>query len=321
MASGQRSLLIVGGLGYLGSRLAAALGDRARVTVTSRSLTPLRERWLSQQGSRVSWLPFDSARHDRLDTGDTFDCILHLATPSAAEAGQQPDKSRELALRSLAAALGLCQAGRASALIHFSTFHVYGAPGRACYSEETASLAEHPYGQIHRQCEQAIEQATPGIPVFVVRPTNIVGAPAHGDLGVQASLVFLDLCRQAVQNRRLKLRSDGQAYRDFVTMADAIQAVCLLIAAAREAPPVTRVLNLSQGQATRLDALANQIQSEAQHLLQAAVPLELGDAADAFQAPFHVANDRLRQLGWQPSGDCGREIRETLQFFQPAHEA
>lgn len=309
-------VLIVGGLGYFGSRLAAALGNQSDVLVTSRSLSAEREQWLRATAGTINRVQFDSAEHQNLPTGESFDCIINVASPSAAEVARATDLIREHALRTIRACLDLMKAGRAARLIHFSSFHVYGSHHQTRFSEEDIPEPTHPYGEVHLQCERAIADESDGLPVFIVRPTNIVGAPAHADLGPQSALVFLDLCRQAIETQRLSLRSNGKAYRDFVTMKDAIEAVRKLLSAPGSTTPSGGLtLNLASGTAHPLEELAKQIQLEANRLKGYQVAINFGSGQDSFSEPFRVANDRLRTLGWQPRNDLRGEIRQTLEFF------
>lgn len=316
MASNRlRRVLIVGGLGYVGSRLAHALSADASVTVTSRSLSPSRERWLNEHSGQLTRVEFDSARHERLPVEAEFDCIVNAAAPGATEAARDEKTALETALRTLKACLEIADNGPAVRLVHFSTFHVYGAHNRQRFSEEDDPEPVNPYGRMHWQCERAALTSDVRAGVTVVRPTNIVGAPAHDDFGAQSGLVFLDLCRQSVQGHQIRLRTNGIAYRDFVPMADAIDAVKLLLAEDAGSDRGLRVFNLSTGRAVRLDAIAHQIQHESQEMLAREIPVKLGDDLDRFSDPFEVNNDRLRALGWQPRASLRDDIRETLRFF------
>jgi len=295
-------LLIVGGTGYFGARLAAALQPDHDVILTQRTTSVLRSEWITRTGLQV--LSFDSARDASLPLKGEVDAVINLAAPGAAEAANDPEAARARALATVQACMQCLDAGKAVRLVHFSTFHVYGAGGRAQYAETDAPSPIHPYGEIHLACEQALQNDPRA---WRVRPTNLVGAPAHSDLGNQARLLFLDLCRQAAGGA-MKLHNDGQSFRDFLPFDDAIQAVKHLLTAPAQ---TERLFNLASGTSMRLDAVAS--------LIQAVTPsrpsIEFGTGQDAFRAPFTVTTERLQHLGWQPRASLADEARAMVQFF------
>ena len=295
-------VLIVGGAGYFGARLAEALSVDHAVTITQRSSSAVRNAWIARTG--VSSVHFDSATMKTIDATGAFEAIINLAMPTAAEAARDPAAAMQRALTTAGACVRLLDEGRAQRLLHFSTFHVYGAGGRACFHETDVPAPIHPYGHTHLACEQRFEEDER---VWMVRPSNMVGAPAHADLGDQAKLLFVDLCQQAAHGA-MRLHNDGLSYRDFLPFEDAIHAVRLLLTAR---PSSVRLFNLAQGAAMRLD--------EAARLIQVAAPalptLEFGTGTDAFRQPFMIDIERLQQLGWQPGASLTAEASRLVKFF------
>jgi nucleoside-diphosphate-sugar epimerase len=294
-------ILIIGGTGYFGARLAQALSATHEVTVTLRSSTPERLRWLEHSG--LNFVRYNSTEAPLHAPGE-FDAIVNLAMPGAAEAARDPEAARTGALSTAQSCLQWLNSGRASRLLHFSSFHVYGTGGRPLFSETDPPSPIHPYGHAHWACEQLL---APDDRVCIVRPSNMVGAPAHADLGDQSSLMFVDLCRQAAHGT-MKLHNDGLSYRDFLPFEDAISAVRLLLSAPA---PSERLFNLACGHALRLD--------EAAHLIQKASStspcLQFGSGQDAFRTPFTIDTSRLRNLGWLPSASLEKEASQLVQFF------
>ncbi len=309
----RRRLLIVGGMGYLGSRLAAGLTEYSDVTVTARTLGPIRERWLSSHRERIHAVLFDSTQQSDLPVDGEFEMVLNVALPSAAAAARNPEGSQNAAIATTRACLNLAKDGRAGTLVHFSTFHVYGSTPRPCFDESNAPDPRHPYSRNHLVCEQLIGAEWASISARILRATNIVGAPGHADLGEQSTLLFFTLCRQAAQSGRLSLHNDGLSYRDFLPFSDALAALRIVVAAGnscRAAP-----LNLARGEATRLDVMAREIQEVASGILGRDIPLDYGRGKDAWRAPFRISNDRLKALGWTGNSPLRPEIEAAVQFF------
>lgn len=315
---GEAVYLIIGGAGYFGARLAEDLAERGRVVVTGRRRSAERDHWLARHAGRITWQFYDAAT-SRLPSETDYAAVFNLATPGAAEAAAQPEATRRQALATVEQALHLVATGRARRLLHFSTFHVYGAPSpkapRTWYGEDDPPTPTHPYGHIHAACEARLAAAN--LPsVLIVRPTNLAGRPAHADLGPQQQLIFLDLCRQAVSRHALTLLTDGLAYRDFLPISAALAAVRCLLAA----PVWPRQCHLAAGQAISLRSLAERIQRVAAGQLHREVTLTTGDRTDAFRVAFQVETTTLRTLGWTPPPEAAldAEIAATLSGFQAA---
>lgn len=309
----DRAFLVIGGAGYVGARLAERLAQYGTVTVTGRRRSPERDRWLAAGRGRIRWATYD-ADAGRPPDGTHYEAVFNLATPGAAEAAADPEAARRRALATVEAALTLLAAGKTRRLIQFSTFHVYGAPSpetpRLWYGEDDPPQPTHPYGVVHAACETRLVEANlPG--VVIVRPTNLVGPPAHVDLGPQWRLIFLDLCRQAAERRALTLLTDGTAYRDFLPMTAALDAVETLLTTPQ--PPLR--CHLAMGCALPLLDLARRIQQVARQRLGWTVTLAVGDRADAFRVPFEVETARLQALGWRPPTEAAldAEIAATLE--------
>jgi nucleoside-diphosphate-sugar epimerase len=195
-------------------------------------------------------------------------------------------------------------------LIHFSTFHVYGSNTREFYAETDEPQPQHPYGRNHLVCERALQELGFDA-LLIIRPTNIVAAPAHADLGPQSRLLFLSLCRQVAKTGNIRLDNDGLSYRDFISFGDMLAAVQLLLSC----PAVACPLNLSAASPCRLDTLAEAIRRGAADTMGLDSGIAFGTNTDSWRRPFVVCNNRMRGLGWNPRLDLTPEIGKTLAFF------
>lgn len=299
--------LIVGGAGYFGARLAEALAPSQDVTVTYRSMSPVRQVWLD--AAPVSAFAYDSARDTGLATDRSFDLVVNLAMPGAREAQADPEAAMDRALATAGACAALLTEGRAKRLVHFSTFHVYGGAGAPDYPEDTLPTPSHPYGATHLAVERALAGSAAAEQIAMVRPTNLVGAPAHRELGDQAGLIFLDLCRQAAETGRMVLRNDGLSYRDVLAFPDAVDAVRLLA----EVPALPySIFNLAAGTAVTLQSIAEGIAEG----LHDPVEIAYGDGTDPYRSEFHVDISRLTALGWTPTHDFRAEAARAVAAFR-----
>ena len=220
----SKRVLITGGFGYLGGRIAVELADNPA--------------WIVRLGSRKaqaapSWLPqAETAALDVLEAGSLaaamagVQAVVHLAAMNENECIVDPGRAVLInTLGTLNALQAAINAG-VGQFIYFSTAHVYGAPLVGNITEQTLPRPIHPYAITHHAAEDFIMAAhdQKKITAVVVRLSNGFGAPTHPEVD-RWTLLVNDLCRQAVQTRKLVLRSSGLQQRDFITLTDVGRAV------------------------------------------------------------------------------------------------
>ncbi len=228
----SKRALITGGYGYLGGRIAVELADHPE--------------WIVRLGSRKaqaapSWLPqAETVAMDVREAGSLsvamadVQAVVHLAAMNENECVADPCRA---VLVNTLGTLNVLQAAIDAGVkhfIYFSTAHVYGAPLVGDISEQTLPRPIHPYAITHHAAEDFVLAAhdQKKITGIVVRLSNGFGAPTHPDVD-RWTLLVNDLCRQAVQTRKLVLRSSGLQQRDFITLTDVGRAVSHLIGLSR----------------------------------------------------------------------------------------
>jgi UDP-glucose 4-epimerase len=229
-----RRILITGGFGYVGGRVAqalAALPDTQVVLGTRHTQQP--PIWLPEASvAPISWRSIDSLR--RACAG--ADAVVHLAAMNENDAVRDPVGALEVngvgTLRMLEAA----KMERVARFVYLSTAHVYGAPLSGRIDETRCPRPVHPYATSHRAAEDVVIAAHDigALIGVVLRLSNGFGAPAHAAVD-RWTLLVNDLCRQAVTTGRLVLRSSGLSRRDFITLDDVGSAVAHMLTLKRMA--------------------------------------------------------------------------------------
>ena len=221
-------MLLTGGLGYVGGRLAQWLAATSDHELTLASRRPDRARAATPAAGTIA---LDWASDAGLEQAcEGMDAVVHLAGMNAADCGRDPVAAltfNGVATARLVRAAARCKVAR---FIYLSSAHVYGAALRGCVDERTCPEPHHPYATSHRAGEDAVRSAEGATAMarVVVRLSNAFGAPVHPEADCW-SLVANDLCRQAVTTRREVLRSAGNQRRDFVPMSEACRAIAHLL--------------------------------------------------------------------------------------------
>ena len=306
------NVLITGGFGFVGGRLATALSSRpdARVFLGSRAAR-----------KAPSWLP--EAIPVQTDWGSTekldealrgIDLVVHLATMNAAGAARDPEKAVIGSQDRTARLLESARRQRVARFIYLSTAHVYGELcGRI--DEEMTPQPRHPYAESHRVAESAVLASAPegGATGVVLRPSNAFGAPVKPDTDCW-TLVVNDLCRQAVTTGELRLHSPRVQRRDFITMTDLCRAVLHVIQTPDEALG-DGILNVGGDWAPTTLEMAVRIQRCCTAVLGAEPDIVTSMAdPDEIPPPLEFCIDKIRGTGFELDQNWDGELQELLLF-------
>jgi UDP-glucose 4-epimerase len=216
-------ILITGGFGFVGGRLAVHLARAGHQIIlgTRHSLT--HPEWLIQaEVAKIAWNDEAALKH----CCKGVDVIIHASGMNAQACAADPVAA--LSFNGLATAKFVAAASRASVkkFIYLSTAHVYASPLVGTITEESCPRNLHPYATSHLAGEQSVLSASDRgeLQGIVLRLSNAFGAPMHKDVNCWMLLVN-DLCKQAVETRKLVLQSSGLQHRDFISLTE----VCLVL--------------------------------------------------------------------------------------------
>ena len=308
-----RRVLITGGYGYVGGRVAQELVRQGwNVTLGTRRHQHAAPVWLPQACPlRLDW---ESA--EQLMGGcHRHDAVIHLAAMNEVEAARDPLAALRVngveSLRLLEAA----KAARVPRFVYLSTAHVYGAPLAGEINEKTLPRPVHPYAITHRVTEDFVLAGhTSGkIEGVVLRMSNGFGVPAHSSVD-RWTLLVNDLCRQAVRAKVLVLQSAGLQRRDFITLEDAARAIGHLL----DLPKLELedgLFNLGGDAPLRVIDMAELIARRCEAVLGFRPVLEIPEKKPSETAPdLNYSSIKLQGTGFVLKRDHLREIDATLRM-------
>jgi len=224
----MKKILITGGLGYIGGRVANYLKEKephTHIFLTTRK----KNRKLPQWTERFTILEMnilDESSISHCLKGKDIDIIIHLAALNEIDSMKDPKLALEVNTKGTYRLLDLAHKTGIKNFIYFSTFHVYGNILESVITEETPTRPFHPYAITHRAAEDFVNYFKHyyGMKTLIFRLSNGYGYPMHKEVD-RWSLVFNDLCKQAVTEGKILLRSSGKQYRDFISLHDVARAV------------------------------------------------------------------------------------------------
>lgn len=307
-------ILITGGFGFLGGRLAVHLAHAGHQIIlgTRHSIAP--PGWLAQaEVAKIAWN--DEAALERSCKG--VDVIIHAAGMNAQDCAADPVAA--LAFNGLATAKLAAAASRASVkkFIYLSTAHVYASPLVGVITEETCPRNLHPYATSHLAGEQSLlsTHSRGELHGSVLRLSNAFGAPMHKYANCWMLLVN-DLCKQAVETRKLVLHTSGLQQRDFIGLTEVCCVVEKLINA--DQLKQANVFNVSAGASQSVLAMAQLIQQRCNKVLGFTPELQhkQGGVDEQYPTLTYLANN-LSALGISCKSQTNTvEIDKLLQFCQ-----
>lgn len=306
------TLLVTGALGYLGGRLALALGDAGHVvkcgTRRRESSAPA---WLP--GKQMAYLDWESV--DMLaDACKGVECVIHLAAMNEIDSAKDPIGALHMNGLSSLRLLEAAKRAGVRRYIYFSTAHVYGAPLRGEITEAVLPRPIHPYAISHRVTEDFVLAAHDlgQIQGVVVRLSNGFGAPATPDVD-RWTLLVNDLCRQAATTGELRLNSAGAQRRDFIALGDVARAVDHLLQLDSDRL-ADGLFNLGGGKAVTILEMTERVAARWRNLTGKDIPIirPTGDGAPSPSLNYRC--DKLAATGFALSSQVDTEIDDTLKL-------
>lgn len=306
-------VLLTGGFGYLASRMADSLTHAGLdVVLSGRSVPSAAAAWAKRFEVRRADV-LEPETHAALLRG--IDVLVHLASLDELEAEKVPSRAVEVSGEGTRLMLLAARAAGVKRTIFFSTLHVYGPTAPSTIDEETPTKAAHPYAIAHLTGEGYCRQAQArGEDVVVFRVSNGYGAPAWREVD-RWTLAHNDFCRQAIEHKKIVLRSAGLQHRDFVAIDDIASATHLVAAAPRDAIG-EGVFNVGGRLSLPIHEIARRVQASVEARLGVACPIERpAPPPGPPPTPVDYRIDRLSRLGYAPTDQLAVETDRLLDLL------
>ena len=304
-------VLLTGGFGNLGGRIAAALHDHGYwdIRLASRSHT-----------SAPAWAPLADVMHlDVLDAADVarscrgVTAVVHLAALNDRQAAHDPELAEAVSGRGTDALVSAALENDVQRFIFMSTAHVYSSPLHGVITESTPTTNQHPYATSHISGERAVAERHDkerflGIRV---RCANGFGYPMSPDVDIWHTLVY-DLCKQVVATQRITLRSSGLQQRNFIPVSD-ICAAILHFLQLDAAEVSDGLFNLGGSSSTTVLEMATVVAARAHAILGITPTIERPNPSiDELATPLDYQINKLIATGFVPKNVVNEEIDRLL---------
>lgn len=309
-------VLITGGFGYIGGRVAQKLADAGfSVFLGTRRTGLIAPPWLPQ--AQVSHLDWNSATA-LAEACARMDCVIHLAAMNEVESARSPVEALRMnglvSLQMLEAAI----AAEVPRFIYFSTAHIYGSPLVGVIDETTLPRPQHPYAITHKVAEDFVLAAhdKKRIEGVVLRLSNGFGVPATAEVD-RWTLIVNDLCRQAVENGELRMQTPGTQLRDFITLEDVARALVHVLRL-NAAALADGLFNLGGDYSVPVVSMAEKIIARWKVLTGQELLFYRPTAHESSPQTLVYSCEKFKRTGFNLTSDITGEIDATLLLCQTA---
>jgi len=306
--SAPATVLVVGGAGYIGSHMIAALLEAGHAVVTLDDLSR-GHRELVPGGAFVHAGCGDAAALDRLFAAHRIDAVMHFA--AFALVGESVARPLDYYRNNVAATAVLLDRMLAHGVKRFifsSTCAVYGEPERVPIDEDHPTRPTNPYGMTKLTAERMLADAARahGLAYSALRYFNAAGAHPDRPLGERhdPETHLIPLVLQVATGRRERISilgtdyptRDGTCERDYVHVCDLAQAHLLALERLLAGNP-GGIYNLGSSHGHTVREVIELCRRITGHPIPATpAPRRPGDPAVLVASPEKAR----RELGWQP---------------------
>jgi UDP-glucose 4-epimerase len=307
-------VLITGGLGYIGGRLAHHLATRTGMRVRLGTRNPAQKTPPELAGCELTHC--DLASRASLEAAcRNVRFLVHLAALNEIDSAQHPDQAIAIntggTLRLAQSAIG---AG-VERVLYFSTAHVYGAPLLGEISERVIPRPVHPYAYTHKAAEDILLAAgrEKKFTAIVFRLANAFGPPIRA--GVERwTLLVNDLCRQAATQGKLVLKTAGLQPRNFITLTDVCEAAAHFLGL-EEAELGDGVFNIGGRRSMTVLEMTELLAQRCEKVLGFRPLIERAAALGPGEIQtLHYSIAKAQAAGFQPKDALEAELDGALSF-------
>lgn len=303
-------ILITGGAGYLGGRISEYFLNRGdEVLISTRDL--FQKKYMPGLLVRkIQWSDPDSL----IDICTGVDVIIHASGLNAQDSLKDPVKALEVNGLSTARLLESAVKQKVKLFIYFSTAHVYASPLVGEISETSCPSNLHPYATSKLAGENIVLQAgiSENIKTAVLRLSNAFGRPMSKEVDCWM-LVVNDLCKQAVETKKMLIKGTGLEQRNFITITDVTRFIEFLIKSDEDLWKM-RLFNLGGEKSYSILEVAQIIQNRCKILFGVDVSIECAsiEFKKSKHLDFKLVN--LKNSKFELKSEITNEIDELLFF-------
>ena len=317
----MKKILITGACGYLGSRISKFLAEKGYKITAFDSYDPSsHEEWKSLMDEVI----IGDIRHEKVISNladKNFNVVIQLISLDHYKSENNPNFVSEINVMPTWNLLDSLTRNGLDKFIYFSTIHVYGDLPNGIVTEAHHPNPINAYGLTHLLSENISNYFNykTDTKCINVRLSNSYGSPIFKDNNCWW-LVINDLCRLAIKEKEIRLKSDGSPKRDFIHGEDVARAIDSIINI--KTPNIENTIHISSGQTLSFLELAHKVRSVYKKEYNSDLQIFLPDnsISESPDIPdndytYTISNHRLNGIGFQQKVDLESGIKEIFKYL------
>ena len=306
--------LVTGGAGFIGSHLVKELIRGGQQVSVLDNLSAGKLENLTAVKDKIRFIQGDICNFSDVSAacGGVDYVLHHAALISVAESIEKPQETAKINVQGTINVLESARQNGVKRVILASSAAVYGARPERPYRETTPTDCRSPYAWSKQAAEELCRLYTQiyGLQTVGLRYFNVYGTGQNPNSAYAA--VVAKFMQSAAENKPLDIDWDGLQSRDFVNVADVVQANLL----AAQKGIAGEIYNVASGRTRTLSELADTIgKVSGRRLERISCPKRAGDVHES-----SADISKIRALGFVPHIALEEGLRAMWQEKMAKHQ-
>jgi len=310
--SGKR-ILITGGLGCLGLNLGRYL-EKLNYEIHYTS-SRLKKELDAYKHLKVSTCQLNDKPRLR-ELCNNIDCVIHLATLSHQKSALNPKQAHLINVEGTRNLIEACIDQKVKKFIYFSTAHVYSSD-ESIINEDSKVQPKSIYAHTHKLAEDVVEIYTKDkIQSFILRLSNVVGIPSGASKNSDCWRLFVnDICNQAISKKLIKINSNANVERDFISISDLSKYLEFFIKT--KEGHYSSIFNVGSGASYKLTEIAKLVKNLCEENFNFSPEIVSQFCNKPKVSKFNYQVEKIINFsGIEPERNIDYEILKILKYFE-----
>jgi len=305
------NLLIIGGSGLLGGRLYRHFKEKKyNVKILVRKNKKNYKNFFSDDILKINFYDLNELK----DACNGKDIIIHAAGLNSQDSVKNELEALYIKEKFTKNLIRISKKNKVKKLIFISTVHVYSNFLNREYNENSKTINLHPYASSSLKGEKTLlNYSKAETEVFILRLSNCFGSPISKNVNCW-KLFINDLCKQAIQTKKLIIKQNPKIKRDFLEISNFINYIEFFINTNKKFK--FKIINIGSGKSYTLFEIAKIIQKRVKFLLgfTPVVILKKNNINQEINTKFTINIDRLKKLKIKKITNFTKEIDNLVIF-------